>query len=103
VAGGNFDGTVIGGTGGGQNHTLTTAEMPVHNHGVTDPGHAHSYNQSNTTNQPVSGSGNLANNGNSGATTGTSTTGISIQNAGSGNAHTIMNPAIVLPYILRII
>jgi len=31
----------IGAKGGEENHVLTTAEMPVHSHGVTDPGHAH--------------------------------------------------------------
>jgi hypothetical protein len=31
------------------------------------------------------------------------TTGISIQNAGSGNSHPIMPPTMMLPYILRII
>ncbi len=43
VAGGNFDGTVTGNSGGSQNHTLTTAEMPVHSHAnsLTDPGHTH--------------------------------------------------------------
>ena len=29
VAGGNYDGTVLGGSGGGQNETLTTAQLPV--------------------------------------------------------------------------
>ena len=29
------------GTSGFETHTLTTAEMPVHSHGVTDPGHSH--------------------------------------------------------------
>jgi microcystin-dependent protein len=29
VAGGNFDGTVLGGTGGGQNQTLTQAQLPA--------------------------------------------------------------------------
>lgn len=72
-------------TGTVGNHTLTAAEMPTHSHGVTDPGHNHSYYR--PANAPVnSGTGSavmletLTN-------TGTSVTGISIQNAGSGGAH----------------
>jgi microcystin-dependent protein len=106
VAGGNFDGTALGGSGGAQNHTLTTAEMPVHNHGVTDPGHTHSFSNA---------AGIISNRGDSGAGStdlsgqapqigiNSSVTGISINNAGSGNAHTSMPPAMVLPYILRVI
>lgn len=31
----------VGDTGGHASLTLTTAQLPVHNHGVTDPGHTH--------------------------------------------------------------
>ena len=109
VAGGNFDGTVLGNAGGAQNHTLTTAEMPAHTHAnsLTDPGHGHNTLQG--------GSGSGAQTGilceaNGFTTTGTTsvtsnTTGITITNAsqGGGGAHTILPPAMVLPYILRVI
>ena len=36
-----FVGTAVGWAAGEQTHTLTTAEMPAHAHGVTDPGHTH--------------------------------------------------------------
>jgi len=64
--------------------TITTANMPVHTHGVTDPGHTHSY----VGYQSGSGAG-LTQGTNApqfSATTGSNTTGISIQNAGSGTA-----------------
>jgi microcystin-dependent protein len=105
AAGGNFDGTVVGNAGGAQNHTLTTSEMPVHNHGITDPGHTHTLSQGNITGLQGGGPGaaiqSLASG--SGITTSSSTTGIAVNNAGSGNSHTILSPAMVLPFILRII
>jgi hypothetical protein len=67
--------------------TITTANMPSHTHGVTDPGHTHS---------PSSGSlyaSGSATNFNASAgisiqavSLNSATTGISIQNAGSGTA-----------------
>ena len=33
----------LGSTGGEETHALTELEMPSHSHGVTDPGHTHSY------------------------------------------------------------
>lgn len=98
---GNFDGSVLGNTGGLETHTITTAEMPVHSHGITDPGHSHS------TTAALGGSGSLGggvgNIGNAAIASDSKTTGITINNAGSGNAITILPPAIVLPYILRVI
>ena len=78
---------------GAETHSLTGAENGGHIHGVSDPGHHHSYTEitqgvleyQNGANPkafqvPVS------------ANTGSSGTGISIQNAGSGTAHNIMQP-----------
>jgi microcystin-dependent protein len=101
VAGGNFDGTVRGGTGGAENHMLTTAEMPVHNHGITDPGHSHA--TAIFKDQLTNGAGSNAYGATAGGVpTTTNTTGITINNAGSGGLHTILSPAMTLAYILRV-
>ena len=101
-AGGNFNGTTRGATGGSQNHTLTTAEAPSGLMSLNDPGHAHSYNV------PAPGQtsgGGLGNAGSvtAGETTGSSSTGISLNDNGGNAAHTIMPPAMTIPYILRVI
>jgi microcystin-dependent protein len=111
VAGGNFDGTVLGGTGGAQNHTLTTAEMPVHNHTATDSGHQHSILARNSSNAGFSystGGGqnaifDLGIGGSNNSNTAAASAAITVNNAGNGNAHTVLSPAMTLPYILRII
>jgi microcystin-dependent protein len=116
VAGGNFDGTVLGGTGGAQNHTLTQAELPAFKPAitVTDPGHTHVQNGRSFS----QGHGSPANQGpdidgvfdfSSGArngTTGSNTNGITAaltSNLGSGNAHTILPPMMMVTTLLRII
>jgi microcystin-dependent protein len=102
VAGGNFDGTVRGGTGGAENHILTTAEMPVHSHSINDPGHSHA--TAIFKDQLTNGAGSNAYGATGGGVpTTTNTTGIAINNAGSGGAHTILSPAMTLPYILRVV
>jgi microcystin-dependent protein len=78
--------TTLGTAGGLQTHTLTTAQLAAHSHTVTDPGHNHS------TWGLETGGGD----GGSGAAfaspigTGEATTGITIANAGSGDAHNII-------------
>jgi microcystin-dependent protein len=105
VAGGNFNGTTLGATGGAENHALTQAEMPSHTHTatVTDPGHSHLYDAG------IGGSNNYAGTIDAANTqtpsTHSATTGITVANAstGGGAAHSIMPPSMVLPFILRVI
>ncbi|WP_407122351.1 phage tail protein [Bradyrhizobium sp. STM 3561] len=99
-------GDALGGTGGAQSVTLTSAQMPSHAHSVTDPGHAHSFNN----NPVVTGTNSIqTTSGNTYIVPGspqTSTivanvTGISIQSTGGGGAHNNVQPTIVLNYIIK--
>lgn len=88
------DGATLGATGGDQ-------RMHQHNHGVTDPGHIHNHNAAN-----YSALGAVITNYTGGGgtvwrtlTTDSATTGISIQNAGSGGAQNVQ-PTIVLNYVI---
>ena len=106
VAGGNFDGTVLGGTGGAQNKVIANGNLPA-NIPISDPGHNHAMSDSGeSTVKSGAQWGNtaspfLAQGGAVG--TQNSTTGITINPSGANTALPIMPPAIVLPYILRVI
>ena len=67
-------------------HALTPAEGPVHGHGVSDPTHIHSGSTAGSSANVVAGTGPLALI--APQSMGNAPTGISIQNAGSGSAHT---------------
>lgn len=108
----------IGDSAGALMHTLTTPEIPSHSHAISDPGHVHSITDPGHTHPPLSpatvfqgshagGAGgyaavNASRTVDQPATTGSQTTGISVQshstgitatnNAGSGDAHSILNP-----------
>lgn len=88
-----------GDTGGESTHALTEAELAVHDHAITDPGHTHS-GKSADTNQLAQFGGAYA-----GAVisqnTASSTTGITIDNAGSGDAHENKPPYLDIHYIIR--
>lgn len=92
----------FGATGGEQTHTLSSAEMPAHGHGVTDPGHTHKWGDYGSEQH---GSGAYYNNviapGNNLWDSGSSTTGISVNSSGGSGAHNNMPPYIILAYIIK--
>ncbi len=99
--GGTIVGSTLGSAGGSAVHALTTAEMPAHAHGVSDPGHAHVYIDATIGGgQTLAGGGAPIGNPN---TTASALTGISIGNAGGGAAHALLQPTIIVNYILRVI
>ena len=128
VAGGNFDGTVLGGTGGQQNQTLTTAQLASHSHGltggtatdsghthaITDPGHVHTISPVSTVDgggvtkivaQGVGGTGTSVASNTTGITaTNSGTANISLsgssQTAGSGSSHPVLSNAVIFNKII---
>ena len=104
VAAGRLTGYVLGTAGGEQTHTLVTAEIPYHNHSVTDPGHAHVDGGHVHSFTGVSGTGNVAAGFNYGlgatstavghASIQSANTGISIGYAGSSGAHNNIQPTL---------
>lgn len=109
---GTITGTTLGSAGGSPTHALSTAEMPAHSHGITDPGHTHTFlDPSNNPKTPhvKTQAGGVADFTTSGGTEQTdihlttNTTGITVNNAGSGTAHAILQPTIIANKLLRII
>lgn len=103
AAGLGFDAIAAGSSGGVQSLALTTAQMPAHNHAVTDPGHTHGHNANIAGTQGSSGTGGSAIFSLYGAATiSAASTGISIQNNGSGGAHSNVQPSIARNVIIKL-
>lgn len=73
-----------------------------HNHGVTDPGHTHSTAVSTFSGALAGGLNDSVFSGSSAVSTGSSTTGITINNAGSSGTGANMQPFLVLTYIIKL-
>jgi len=109
--------------GGASTTTLTTAQMPAHNHGFTDPGHNHgvtdpghthtlqvqlgggssySYMPAPAVSQaPIQRSYNMST-ATTGVTIASTATGITINSIGSGQSFSNMPPYIVVTIILKV-
>lgn len=114
IAGQNFDGTVVNGTGGLQNHAMTAAELVSHLHPsptLTDPQHVHPITDTSGAGGTVTGStGSIRNPGGSNGGTfttlgvGAASTGITLGPntgpQGGSTPFTVLPPAIIFAKIL---
>lgn len=87
-------------TGGAKTVALTEAQIPAHSHGVTDNGHSHLTQRYPTATGGSSGftidtsmSGTLADNT---LPTKSAITGLTVNNAGGGQAHSNVQPSIAI-------
>jgi microcystin-dependent protein len=105
AAGGNYDATIRGNAGGGQNQTLTQAQLPAFAPTFTGTQQTWSLDQASIMQQGggVNFSAGPSLNFATLRPTVTITPSGTISNLGSGNSHPIMPPSVALPFIVRII
>ena len=107
-------GASVGTTGGAASVTISTAQLPAHNHGITDPGHTHTVTDPGhvhasvvaaSTNTAGAAAGATTSGNTSSAVTGitnqTATTGITTNNAGAGNPVPILPPYVVVLTMIK--
>ena len=86
--------------------TLSTSQIPAHNHGISDPGHDHDTTVDGHHLFDGNGSQSIGYGGPGGYPAQefelyNATTGISIQNAGGGGSHENRPPYYALAYIMK--
>ena len=105
-----FDGAILGSAGGENTHLLTSGEsgLPEHKHTITDPGHQHSTNIK-ASSTSGSGQNNASSHNISAQTSNINTSNVStgitetnnIAAADASSAHNIIQPTLVLNYIIK--
>jgi hypothetical protein len=84
-------------------HALTSGENGPHTHTITDPGHTHSYSVASTTaNQAAVQPAHAFLDTVGPATTGSSTTGITINSSGSGTGHNTVERSFTVRWMLKL-
>jgi len=83
-------------TGGAESVTLSVGQLPSHSHGVTDPGHVHTALVASSTNTAGVAAGTAV-----AGNTGSAVTGITINNTGSGNPVSLLNPYASMQFIIK--
>lgn len=103
-----LSGRSLGQQVGEENHTLSTAELASHGHGVSDGGHGHSISGTAFNNQDIGfprlsvGGGNaLYGGGFPNINADGSGANISIQATGSGSGHNNMQPSLVCNILIK--
>lgn len=92
----------VGAKFGSEFVVLSAAEMPVHTHGVSDPGHFHNAGKNQGTLTPGAGVDLLAASGPVAAyNTGASGTGISLGTAGGNGAHLNVQPGLGINWVVK--
>jgi len=99
----SVNGLILGQTGGAETHTLTTGQIPAHNHTLTDPGHSHQQRRGSP--QGANGDGDAPftyeYGSNEYGLTSSATTGITLASVGGGEAHNNVQPTIVVNKIIK--
>lgn len=95
VGAGNF---AFSSLGGATNFTLSVAQLPAHSHTITDPGHNHTTGSQTSLNTAGAAAGTYQA---TGGTTGTATTGITVDNTGSGAPVNFVPPYASIIYAIK--
>ncbi len=93
-----------GASGGSGTHTLITAELAAHSHGITDPGHTHTLNNAASVWTVGGATPQLGGAGTMTAlaiTANSNTTGVTVNSAGSSAPLSIVQPGITINYIVK--
>lgn len=100
-AGSGLTNRTLASTGGEETHQLTIPEMPSHTHTVNDPGHRHGLTAYDAGSLTGSLGRSVSTMGDVHPSTDVALTGISINPTGGDQPHNVMNPYLVVNYVIK--